>query len=101
VWEYYFRTSLDHWSAYLGMIFAANYPLAEQYFKRASGGTTANPGNALPLYVCAVCMAVVTIWWFYKFFLLEKLMYNLYHSYTAIIPLTSYIFFRNITPSVR
>jgi hypothetical protein len=92
VWEYYFRTSLDHWSAYLGMIFAANYPLAEQYFKRATG---------YPLYVCGLLMAVATVWWYFKFYVLEKIMYNLYHSYTAIIPLTSYIFFRNITPAVR
>ena len=27
--------------------------------------------------------------------------YNLTHAYFAIIPLTSYIFFRNITPGVR
>eukprot|EP01033_Poteriospumella_lacustris_P007518 gene7518-5404_t len=32
VYEYYFRTSLDHYSTFLGMIFALNYPLAEQYF---------------------------------------------------------------------
>jgi hypothetical protein len=27
VYEYYFRTSLDHYSAFLGMIFAMNFPL--------------------------------------------------------------------------
>jgi hypothetical protein len=32
VWEWYFRTSLDHWSTYFGMIFALNFPLAEQFF---------------------------------------------------------------------
>ena len=27
-WEFYFRTSLDHWSTYLGMIFALNFPMS-------------------------------------------------------------------------
>ena len=45
VWEYYFRTSLDHWSSYFGMIFACNFPLAEQFFIRAKG---------MPLYLTAV-----------------------------------------------
>jgi hypothetical protein len=92
VWEYYFRTSLDHWSTFLGMIFALNYPLAEQFFTKAKG---------YPLILTAILMGAVTIYWFYYFYPLAKLEYNLTHSYMAIIPLTSYIFFRNITPYVR
>jgi hypothetical protein len=94
VWEYYFRTSLDHWSSFLGMIFACNFPIAEQYFVRANA-------KGWPIVFAGVAMAAVTIWWFFKFYMLGKLDYNLTHSYTAIIPLTSYIFFRNITPTVR
>ena len=92
VWEYYFRTSLDHWSSYLGMIFALNYPLIEQYYKLAVGG---------PLYVAAVIMFILTFWWFWSIYTKPKLQYNLLHSYFAIIPLTSYIFFRNISTAVR
>jgi len=92
VWEWYFRTSLDHWSAFLGMIFALNFPLSEQYFAKAKG---------LPLMVAAAAMGLLTIYWFVEIYSKDKLSYNLTHSYTAIIPLTSYIFFRNITPGVR
>jgi hypothetical protein len=92
VWEYYFRTSLDHWSSFLGMIFALNFPLAEQYFYKARGW---------PLAFAAVVIGSVTVWWFVTFYTLEKASYNLTHSYFAIIPLTSYIFFRNITPGIR
>jgi N-acetylneuraminate 9-O-acetyltransferase len=92
VWEYYFRTSLDHWSTYLGMIFALNFPLAEQYFVKAQGW---------PLVLASVAMGALTIWWVVYFYTLEKMTYNLYHSYFAIIPLTSYIFFRNLTPAIR
>lgn len=92
VWEYYFRTSLDHWSTFFGMIFALNFPLAEQFFVKAKGW---------PLFVAATAMAALTIWWLVVYYPLEKMSYNLTHSYLAIIPLTSYIFFRNITPTVR
>lgn len=92
VWEYYFRTSLDHWSAFFGMIFALNFPLAEQYFNKAKG---------LPLTLASVLMGALTVYWFFTFYMKEKLEYNLTHSYTAIIPLTAYIFFRNVTPWTR
>ena len=92
VWEYYFRTSLDHWSSYLGMIFALNYPLIEQYYKFAAG---------LPLYFAATVMFVLTIAWLFIIYTKPKMEYNLLHSYTAIVPLVSYIFFRNISLGMR
>eukprot|EP01034_Spumella_vulgaris_P022296 gene22296-28412_t len=92
VWEYYFRTSLDHWSSFLGMVFAVNFPLAEQYFRTAKGW---------PLVLASVAMGSLTLWWLVYCFPLEKVEYNMTHSYFAIIPLTSYIFFRNLTPAIR
>jgi hypothetical protein len=41
------------------------------------------------------------IYWVVAIYSKDKLEYNLTHSYTAIIPLTIYIFFRNISPFVR
>jgi hypothetical protein len=92
VWEYYFRTSLDHWSSLLGMVFAVNFPLAEQYFQRAQGWH---------VVVGAAAMGCLSLWWGTHVYPLPKLDYNLLHSYFAIIPLTAYIFFRNITSGVR
>lgn len=92
IYEWYFRTSLDKYSTFLGMIFALNYPIAEQFFTRARGG---------PIMVSAVILGGLAIWWFYYFYTLPKLEYNLSHSYFSIIPLLAYIFFRNITPYVR
>lgn len=92
VWEWYFRTSLDHWSTYFGMIFALNFPLCEQLFVKAKGW---------PLYFIAVVLGGISVWWFVEIYSLEKLAYNLHHNYFAMIPLTSYIYFRNITPYVR
>ncbi len=74
------------------MIFALNFPLAEQYFVKARGG---------PIVVGGVLMGGLSIWWYYNCYMLDKMEYNLTHSYFAIIPLTAYIFFRNCTPYVR
>lgn len=92
VWEWYFRTSLDKYSTFLGMIFALNYPIAEQFFTRAKGG---------PIIVAAIILGAATVFWFYYYFFLPKFEYNQTHSYMSFIPLLSYIFFRNITPYVR
>jgi N-acetylneuraminate 9-O-acetyltransferase len=92
LWEWYFRSSLDHWSTFYGMIFALNFPLAEQYFKVASGWSLAIAGAAL---------LALSVWWYLEIYCLDKLAYNLAHAYFAFIPLTAYIFFRNLTPSIR
>ncbi len=92
VWEWYFRTALDHWSAFLGMIFALNYPVSEQFYAKAKGW---------PMVLTSVLMLGVTVWWFNEFYVKSKLEYNLTHAYSSIIPLTSYIFFRNISPGIR
>lgn len=46
-------------------------------------------------------MGILTLLWFIFIYSQDKLAYNLTHSYTAIVPLTSYIFFRNLTPFIR
>lgn len=92
VWEYYFRTSLDHWSSYLGMIFALNYPMADQFFNKV---------GAWPLLLTSAVMAALSAWWYLVLYSQQKMEYNLTHSYFAIIPLVAYIFFRNISPRVR
>ena len=51
--EWHFRSSLDHWSAVFGMIFALNYPAAVAWLKRVEGkpmkttggGGSGNGGN--------------------------------------------------------
>jgi N-acetylneuraminate 9-O-acetyltransferase len=92
LWEWYFRSGLDHWSTFYGMIFALNFPLAEQYFKSA---------NKWALGIAGSILFALSVWWYLEIYSLDKLAYNLHHSYFAFIPLTAYIFFRNLTPSIR
>jgi len=82
-----------------GMIFAINFPLAEQYFYKARGNGSVSAST--PLILAAVAMGGLALWRGWYIYPMPKLDYNLVHSYYAIIPLTAYIFFRNITPTVR
>ncbi len=99
LWEWYFRSSLDHWSTFLGMVFAANYPITSLFYRKL---------EALPSRQCWLCkgliaaalIAVTTVWVLGPFSQ-EKFVYNATNAYFGFIPLVTYIFLRNLTPSLR
>jgi len=95
VWEWYFRTSLDKYSAVFGMIFACNYPLTEQWF------VSARQNGSKALICTGVVLGSAFLYYLRYIYVLEKLDYNLVHNYWAFVPLITYIFFRNITPGFR
>lgn len=61
MWEWYFRTSLDHWSTFLGMIFALNYPATAQWMKKVesmpAGRQWAIKGSV------AIMLLAASAWW--------------------------------------
>lgn len=61
MWEWYFRTSLDHWSTFLGMIFALNYPATAQWMKKVesmpAGRQWTIKGSV------AIVLFAATAWW--------------------------------------
>ncbi len=99
MWEWYFRTALDHWSTFLGMIFAANYPITSLFYRKL---------EALPPLKCwlgklavgAPLLLAFTMWAKGPF-MLEKFQYNITNPYFGFLPLITYIYFRNLTPSMR
>jgi len=99
LWEWYFRTALDHWSTFLGMIFAADLPIVSLFYRKL---------EALPWYRCwlgkgsvgVVLLAALGMWASGPF-QQEKVVYNFSHPFFGFIPLVTYVYFRNITPSLR
>ena len=99
MWEWYFRSSLDHWSTYMGMLFALNFPITSLFFRQL---------EAMPLYqhvlakgLMGVALFVAFYFWVTGPFMQGKLDYNQTNAYYGIIPVTVYIYFRNLTPSLR
>ncbi len=111
LWEWYFRTSLDHWATFLGMVFALNYPLMQAWFSQvdgwmAGGGSGGGSGACSRTFwgvkaTSAVAIGLVGVWWVAEVFPLAKPEYNLTNPYLAFVPLLVYVFFRNFTPALR
>lgn len=99
LWEWYFRTTLDHWSTFLGMLFAANFPITSLFYRKL---------EALPPLQCwlgkgiiAVGLMALTTVWIIGPFSQDKLTYNATNAYFGFIPMITYIYLRNITPTLR
>eukprot|EP00559_Dactyliosolen_fragilissimus_P006169 CAMPEP_0184870608 /NCGR_PEP_ID=MMETSP0580-20130426/38092_1 /TAXON_ID=1118495 /ORGANISM="Dactyliosolen fragilissimus" /LENGTH=814 /DNA_ID=CAMNT_0027372773 /DNA_START=141 /DNA_END=2585 /DNA_ORIENTATION=+ len=99
LWEWYFRSTLDHWSTFLGMIFAANYPIVSLFLRKL---------EALPSYKCYLGKAAIAITllaafaiWLHGPFQADKLTYNSTNCYFGFIPLITYIYLRNLNPTLR
>lgn len=99
MWEWYFRSSLDHWSTFLGMIFALNFPITSLFFRKLE----AQPlmWHVLAKGIMGIFFLGMLYWWVTHPFHHEKLEYNATNAYFGFIPLLVYIFFRNCTPLLR
>ena len=99
MWEWYFRSSLDHWSTFLGMIFALNFPITSLFFRKLE----AQPIMWEILAKGAVGLALFGAFWVWLWgpFQQGKTEYNQTNAYFGFIPLITYIYFRNLTPWLR
>ena len=98
-WEWYFRSSLDHWSTFLGMVFALNYPAAKQWMLVVE---SLPPQRMWAVKGAAAVPIVGMLWWWYTtVFSQEKPDYNASNAYFGCVPLLGYVFLRNLTPGLR
>ena len=100
LYEWYFRTTLDHWSAFLGMVFAANFPITSLFVRKLE----AQPSKVIQVLAKAIVgigLLLATYLWFTGPFLQPKHIYNATNAYFGFIPLITYIYFRNISPTLR
>jgi hypothetical protein len=99
LWEWYFRTSLDHWSTFFGMLFAANYPITSLFFRKLEAMSPFK--RWLGKGSIGFSLLIVFAIWFVGPFSQEKFVYNATNAYFGFIPMLTYIYFRNITPTMR
>eukprot|EP00732_Lithocolla_globosa_P004043 Lithocolla_globosa_v1_NODE_3498_length_1655_cov_24.973750.p1 type:complete len:469 gc:universal NODE_3498_length_1655_cov_24.973750:1484-78(-) len=97
--EWHFRSGLDHYASFFGMLFAYNYPTLEMALKWVE--------DQAPLKhlfwkgLVLVVMIIILIPYYIYVFTLNKFEYNYYHPYTSFIPITAYIILRNMVPLAR
>mmetsp|Transcript_42104 Transcript_42104/g.131836 ORF Transcript_42104/g.131836 Transcript_42104/m.131836 type:complete len:614 (-) Transcript_42104:1776-3617(-) len=99
LYEWYFRTSLDHYSTILGMVFALNYPVTKAFFD--SSGALPAPQKAAVIGVGNAGALGVLAFWFVEYYTLPKVPYNATNAYMAPVALLCYIFLRNALPVMR
>ena len=99
MWEWYFRSSLDHWSTFLGMVFALNFPVTSLFFRKLEAQPLLRH-VAAKAAMGAVLLAASFLWVTGPF-QLGKFDYNQTNAYFGIVPVLTYIYFRNLTPWLR
>lgn len=99
MWEWYFRSSLDHWSTYMGMIFALNFPITSLFYRKLESLPPVQ--HYLAKGMTGAALFAVFYFWVTGPFMQGKFDYNQTNAYYGIIPLITYIYFRNLTPFLR
>ena len=99
MWEWYFRSTLDHWSTYLGMIFALNFPIVSLFIRKLESQHPFKhyAGKA----ATGIALLAAFYFWVTGPYQQNKRDYNATNSYFGFIPLITYIYFRNLTPTLR
>lgn len=81
------------------MVYAANFPITSLFIRKLE----AQPFRQEWMAKGAVgaCLFAVFCWWVTGPFQQEKLEYNMTNAYYGFIPLITYAYFRNISPTLR
>ena len=99
MWEWYFRSSLDHWSAFLGMVFALNYPITSLFYRKLEAQPLV--WHVLGKGVVGLSLLAALYVWVTGPYQQSKQDYNQTNAYFGFIPIIVYVYFRNLTPSLR
>ena len=102
--EWEFRSGLDHYATICGMICAYSHPVLERFvdFLESDSQTQREHFTKLGirLGIGGMLLGIMILWYGY-IYKLDKYEYNKIHPYTSVIPLLTYIYFRNVAPAVR
>ena len=97
--EWHYRSALDHWSTYVGMLFAMNYPRVALWLKRVEG-LQHGPQWAVKGAIGAALFAA-GLYWGRTVYALPKREYNDVHCYFFFVPMLAYIYLRNASKWAR
>ena len=100
--EWHFRTALDHWDTYFGMLFALNFPSMVKWLNGLENRdvTSKRSEYGIKVAISLICI-VATMVWATTIFPMKKFAYNHNHPYFFMVPLLSYIWLRNCSKWAR
>jgi hypothetical protein len=88
--EWHFRTGLDHFSALMGMAFAAVSPQFSMWLESWEKKSVSAAHATMVKGTVAVALIAATLMWAVPFGNLPKNQYNLAHPFFVILPITTY-----------
>lgn len=102
--EWLFRAGLDHYCTILGMLMAYFHPNLENLLTHSESAKLNRKQRNIYFIlkiVIAICLLMLFFAWVKHIFVLDKYQYNSLHPYFSFLPLITYIYFRNLFPSMR
>jgi hypothetical protein len=99
LFEWSFRSHLDHLIWIFGMLTAFTHPRSDALLEQLDQ-MPFRIQYAIKAIVVAVCLVLIRYWYIYVF-CMSKGQYNNYHPFTSFIPITTYVILRNISSRLR
>ena len=99
LWEWYYHSSLHHWAAFVGIIYAINYPITNMLLDKTE--SQSNRHEVLAKTTIASALAGAMFMWISGPFTTNKLDFDLTHAYFSFLPILTYVYFRNMTQYLR
>lgn len=97
--EWFFRTGLDHYATWTGMVSAFLLPKIQAWFNKV---------ETYPMHrewmfkgpITAILLIMSTIW-YQNIYIQDKIAYNATHPYYSMLPVLTFLWLRNLTPTLR
>lgn len=99
LWEWYYHSFLNHWSAFVGIIYAVNFPITSLLLEKTESQT--NRREVLAKATVGFAFVGVMFMWFSGPFSSSKFAFDSTHPYFSFLPILSYVYFRNMSKYLR
>ena len=103
LWEWYFRSSLHHWAAFVGAVFGANAAITSLFSRRLESYQKGlYPCRALlSRFILGAALVFILCIYLAGPFHFNSYEYNDVNGYFSFLPVLAYIYVRNSTPVLR
>jgi 10 TM Acyl Transferase domain found in Cas1p len=99
LWVWYSESHMHHWIGFVGIIYAINFPITSLLLDKMD--TLTNYLKTLAKSTIGGSLIMALILWASGPLMTPKLAFNSIHSYFAFLPILTFIYFRNVTQTLR
>lgn len=105
MWNWYYRSTLDHWACFLGMLCAYNYPTFERFMNYLDSDLTLDNREWSKKAVIRISLGLAGMAagfvWYMMFSGAKYSAYIAVHPYVSLLPILAFVLLRNLHPVLR